>query len=172
MEAKTNVKILLLLWMVQTPTVNTLMVFKSLEPLDKPDPFSGAQLSRILVLNNSEFSRGITFCGRFNFLRFPQELLQIGSRNPFPFIRIKRKKLDKHFHLSIGDVWFEIKNLHNENNQLWITNQWQHFCLAFNVATLHISIIKVSCFISTVKLEIDLTIHLPDFWPPCYNSPF
>ena len=149
MEAKTNMKILLLLWMVQPPTVNSLMVLKSLEPFDEPDPFSGAELRRISVLNDSEFSRGITFCGRFNFLRFPQELLQIGSRNPFPFIRIKRKKLDKNFHLSIGDVWFEIKSVYNENNQLWITNQWQHFCLAFDVDTLHISIIKVSCFIST-----------------------
>ena len=71
MEAKPTVKILLLLWMVQPPTVYSLLVLKSLEPFDKPDPFSGAELSRISILNESEFSRGITFCGRFNFLRFP-----------------------------------------------------------------------------------------------------
>ena len=71
MEAKTNLKMLLLLWMMQPLIVNSLMVLKSLEPFDKPDPFSGAELSRISILNESEFSRGITFCGRFNFLRFP-----------------------------------------------------------------------------------------------------
>ena len=144
MEAKHIVKILLFLWMVQPPTVNTLMVLKSLEPFNKPDPFPGVKLRRNSVLKASEFSKGITFCGRFYFLRFQQVLLEIGSANSSPFIRIVKLKVDKHFWLQIGGISFEIKDFPNENNQLWITNQWQHFCLAFSVDMLHLSIIKVS----------------------------
>ena len=144
MEAKHNLKILLLLWMVQPPTVSTLMVLKSLEPLNKPDPFPGMKLRRNSILNDSEFSKGITFCGRFNFHRYPQTLFEIGLANPLPFIRIERFKIDKNFWLLIGQISFEIKDVQNENNQLWITNQWQHFCLAFGSDTFHVSIVKVS----------------------------
>ena len=149
MEAKDIVKIISLLWMVQPPTVNTLMVLKSLEPLDKPDPFSGMKLRRNSILNNSEFSKGITFCGRFYFLRFPQTLLEIGLAAPQPFIRIGRSKIKENFWLLIGGVILEIKDVQNDSNQLWITNQWQHFCFAFNVDIFHISIIKVSIYLLT-----------------------
>ena len=70
MEAKHNVKILLLIWMVQPLIVNTLLVFQSLEPLDQPDPFPGGKLRKKSVLNDSEFSKGIAFCGRFYFLKY------------------------------------------------------------------------------------------------------
>ena len=153
MEAKHNVKILLLIWMVQPLIVNTLLVLKSLEPLDKPDPFPGVKLRKNSVLNDSEFSKGITFCGRFYFLRFPQKLLEIGLANPKPFITIQRKKIKENFWLFIGGVAFEIKNVQSENNPLWITNQWHHFCLSFSVETLHVSMIKVSAYIHVLALE-------------------
>ena len=149
MEAETNMKILILIWIVQPPTVNNLMVLKSLEPFDEPDPFSGAELSRISVLNNSEFSRGITFCGRFNFRRFSPVMLEVGS-----FIKISRGKVYEDFFLGIGGVGFGIKNVQNEKNQLWITNQWQNFCLAFSVDTFHVSLIKVSTFLVPAILRV------------------
>ena len=147
MEAKYNVKILLMFWMVQPLIVNTLLVFKSLEPLDKPDPFPGMKLRRNSTLNDSEFSKGITFCGRFYFRRFPvspQPLLFIGLDFQSPFLIIYREIEKENFWLWIGGIFFEIKNAQYENNQLWITNQWQHFCLAFSIDMLHLSIIKVS----------------------------
>ena len=147
MEVKNNVKILFFLWMVQPPTVNTLLVYKSLEPLDKPDPSPGMKLRGHSILNDSEFSKGITFCGRFYFLRFPEILLEIGLANPTPFVKIRRRKVKENFWLCIGGIWFEIKNVQNENKQLWNTNEWQHFCLAFNTGTFHVSIIKVSTYI-------------------------
>ena len=152
MEAKHNLKILLLLWMVQPPTVSTLMVLKSLEPLNKPDPFPGMKLRRNAILNDSEFSKGITFCGRFNFLRFPRIFLEIGLANPNPFVKIKRRRESEYFWLFIGGVWFEIKDVQNENKQLWITNQWQHFCLAFDADMFHVSIIKVSAYIFSYQI--------------------
>ena len=142
MEAKHNLKILLLLWMVQPSIVNALMVLKSLEPLDKPDPFPGMKLRRKSIVNVSEFSKGITFCGRFNFRRFSPVMLEVGS-----FIKISRGKVYEDFFLGIGGVGFGIKNVQNEKNQLWITNQWQNFCLAFSVDTFHVSLIKVSTFL-------------------------
>ena len=149
METKYNVKILLMFWMVQPLIVNTLLVLKSLEPLDKPDPFPGMKLRRNSTLNDSEFSKGITFCGHFYFRRFPvapQPLLYIGLDFQTPFISIGRGKKNENFWLWIGGIFFEIKNAQNEDNQLWITNQWQHFCLAFSSDIFHISIIKVSTF--------------------------
>ena len=147
MEAKHIVKILLLLWMVQPPAVNTFLVLKSLEPLDKPDPFPGMKLRRNSILKDSEFSKGITFCGRFNFRRFSPVLLEIGLVNSPSFIKIARLGDKENFWLYIGGVSFEIKDVQNENNQLWITNQWQNLCLAFTTDTFHISIIKVSTYI-------------------------
>ena len=147
MEVKHTGEILVLLWMVRPPIVNTLMVSKSLEPLNKPDPFPGVLLRNNSVLNSSEFFKGITFCGRFYFLRFPLLLLEIGLGKPVPFIRMKKNKLDKNYWLSIGSVFSEIRNVQNENMPLWVTNQWHHFCLAFNVDTSHISLFKVSFFI-------------------------
>ena len=61
MEVKHTGEILVLLWMVRPPIVNTLMVSKSLEPLNKPDPFPGVLLRNNSVLNSSEFFKGITF---------------------------------------------------------------------------------------------------------------
>ena len=124
MEAKHIVKVVLMLWIVQPPFVNTLMVLKSLEPLDKPDPFPGMKLKRNSILTDSEFPKGITFCGRFNFRRFSPVMLEVGS-----FIKISRGKVYEDFFLGIGGVGFGIKNVQNEKNQLWITNQWQNFCL-------------------------------------------
>ena len=150
METKYNVKILLMFWMVHPLIVNTLLVFKSLEPLDKPDPFPGMKLRRNSTLIDSEFSKGITFCGRFYFRRFPlwqppespQPLIFIGLDFPgSPFIIIYREMGKENFWLWIGGIFFEIKTAPYEN---WITNQWQHFCLAFSVDMLHLSIIKVS----------------------------
>ena len=143
MEAKHIVKVVLMLWIVQPPFVNTLMVLKSLEPLDKPDPFPGIELKKYSILKDSKFSKGITFCGRFYFLRYQEVLLEIGLANPLPFIKIWRGKVYKNFFLLIGGLWFEIKDVQNENKQLWITNQWQHFCLAFSVDTSHIYMVKV-----------------------------
>ena len=105
-------------WMVQPLIVNTLLVLKSLEPLDKPNPIPGVKLRPNSILKDSEFSKGITFCGRFNFRRFPQVLLEIGLANPTPFIKIHRGKVHENFWLIIGGVWFEIKNVQNENTQL------------------------------------------------------
>ena len=143
MKVKHNVNILFLLWMVQPPIVNALMVLKSLEPFDKPDPFPGLKLKRNSIVNDSEFSKGITFCGRFYFHRFQQVLL----RTSFIQISMLKDESVDLPNLNIGGVWFKIKNGQNENNQLWITNQWQHFCLAFDADMLHVSMIKVSIYV-------------------------
>ena len=146
METKYNVKILLMFWMVHPLIVNTLLVFKSLEPLDKPDPFPGMKLRRNSTLIDSEFSKGITFCGRFYFRRFPVgPWLYIGLDSQKPFI-----SMDKSW-IWIGGVFFEIKDVQHENNQLWTTNQWQHFCLAFSVNMFHVSLIKVNRIIHTLS---------------------
>ena len=100
METKGNVKILLTFLMVQPLIVNTLLVLKSLEPLDKPDPFPGMKLRRNSTLIDTEFSKGITFCGRFYFRRFPvdpQQLLYIGLDFQTPFFSMGRRKGNKHF---------------------------------------------------------------------------
>ena len=107
MRAKYNVKLLLILWMVPPPNVNTLLISKSLEPLDKPDPFPGIELKKNSISKDSKFSKGITFCGRFYFLRYQEVLLEIGLANPLPFIKIWRGKVYKNFFLLIGGLWFE-----------------------------------------------------------------
>ena len=83
MEVKHTGEILVLLWMVRPPIVNTLMVSKSLEPLDEPDPFPGVQLRNNSVLNSSEFSKGITFCGVSIFLDFRYYCLKLGWANQY-----------------------------------------------------------------------------------------
>ena len=69
------------------------------------------------------------------------------SKLNFPFIKIKRLDVEKNFWLSIGGLKFEIKDVQYGKNQLWTTNQWQHFCLAFNVDMFHVSLIKVSTIV-------------------------
>ena len=151
MDGKCYVNILLTIWMVQPLFVSTVFVLQSLEPLENPDP-DGIKLRRHSILKDSEFSKGITFCGRFYFLSFPQVLLHIGLNNRKHFIKILRGKEDENFWLKIGGISFEIKNVQYENNQLWITNQWQHFCLAFSADTFHVSMIKVHILFEIIIL--------------------
>ena len=149
-------KILILIFFLQFQSVLSLVVVKSLEPLETPDPDWGLKLiAESVDTRNLSFSKGITFCGRFYFHRFPSY--------PKPFIKMGPHELTAspdslplnflvfligYSMIYLGDIWFVI----DDTYQIAYTNTWHHICLAFDRNTSHITIIQVSCwYVQTAK---------------------
>ena len=66
--------ILILTLLLQFQSALTLVVVKSLEPLESPDPIWGLKLIPESVdIRSTSFIKGITFCGRFYYRRFPSQ---------------------------------------------------------------------------------------------------
>ena len=66
-----------------------LVVIKSLEPLETPDPIWGLQLIPESVENrNISFIEGVTFCGRFYYHRFPSYPLTLVKMGPQVFFYV------------------------------------------------------------------------------------
>ena len=79
-------KILILTCFMQFQSVLSLVVVKSLEPLETPDPYWGLKLIPESVdTRNVSFIKGITFCGRFYFHRFPRDHSYITSSHFWDF---------------------------------------------------------------------------------------
>ena len=142
-------KILILTCFMQFQSVLSLVVVKSLEPLETPDPYWGLKLIPESVdTRNVSFIKGITFCGRFYFHRFtnyPKTLVKMGPHE----LTAAPESLPMNFlvffigypMIYIGGIWFVINE---DRSKIWHTNTWQHICLAFDRKNSYVTLVIVS----------------------------
>ena len=144
-------KILILTFFLQFQSALSLVGFQSLEPLEIPDPYWGLKLIPESVdTRNISFSKGITFCGRFYFHRFPSYLKTLVKMGPQE-LTAAPESLSLNFlvffigypMIYLGGIWFVINE---DRSKIWHTNTWQHICLAFDRKNLHVTLIIVSLF--------------------------
>ena len=142
-------KILILTFLLQFRSALTLVVVKSLEPLETPDPIWGLNLiPESIDTWNISFNKGITFCGRFYFHRFPSKLMPLVKMGPHE-LTAAPESLPMNFlvffigypMIYLGGIWFVINE---DRSKIWHTNTWQHICLAFDRKTSHVTLIIVS----------------------------
>ena len=82
-------RIFILTLILQFKFALALVVIKSLEPLETPDPIWGLQLIPESVENrNISFIEGVTFCGRFYYHRFPSYSLTLVKMGPQVFFYV------------------------------------------------------------------------------------
>ena len=82
-------RIFILTLILQFKFALALVVIKSLEPLETPDPIWGLQLIPESVENrNISFIEGVTFCGRFYYHRFPSYPLTLVKMGPQVFFYV------------------------------------------------------------------------------------
>ena len=125
-------KILILTIFLQFQSALTLVVVKSLEPLETPDPDWGLKLiAESVDTRNLSFSKGITFCGRFYFHRFPsylKTLVKMGPQEPTGLESLPLEFLVFFIGypmIYLGGIWFVINE---DRSKIWHTNTWQHIC--------------------------------------------
>ena len=141
-------KILILTFFLQFQSVFSLVVVKSLESLETPDPYLGLKLIQESVdTTNVSFIKGITFCGRFYFHRFPsylKTLVKMGPQEPTGPESLPLEFLVFFIGypmIYLGGIWFVINE---DRSKIWHTNTWQHICLAFDRKNSHVTLIIVS----------------------------
>ena len=113
---------------------------------NKSDPHIGLQLRNQSVDKDANFNKGLTVCGRFYFLRFPQFLLRIGTEED-PFVRFYAKYDQSYFELA--KRWFVVQDIQENSYHIWKTNIWNHICLSFERTTMRINFVKVIDFSSS-----------------------
>ena len=141
-------EILILTFFLQFQSALKLVVVKSLEPLETPDPIWGLNLiPESIDTSNISFNKGITFCGRFYFHRFPsylKTLVKMGPQEPTGPESLPLEFLVFFIGypmIYLGGIWFVINE---DRSKIWHTNTWQHICLAFDRKNSHVTLIIVS----------------------------
>ena len=121
--------------LINLPIAKSLEILKQLKPLNKPDPLIGLQLRKESIMKATEFNKGMTFCGRFYFLRFPFGVLmkdpKSSDESSFLWLSVYEK-----FDILIGGIFFLSYNSGK-------TNQWNHICLSFDKDACHVAFVKV-----------------------------
>ena len=146
-------KILILTCFMQFQSVLSLVVVKSLEPLETPDPYWGLKLIPESVdTRNVSFIKGITFCGRFYFHRFSpvdfSHLKTLVKMGPHELTASLESVLLNFLIFFIGFSMIYVGGIpfviNEDTSKIWHTNTWQHICLAFDRKTSHFTLIIVS----------------------------
>ena len=141
-------RILILTSMLQFQFALSIVVVKSLGPLETSDPYWGLKLIPESVdTRNVSFIKGITFCGRFYFHRFPSYLKTLVKMGPQE-LTAAPESLPLNFLvffigyplIYVGGIWFVIDE---DRSEMWHPNTWQHICLAFDRKTSHLTLIIV-----------------------------
>ena len=115
------------------------------ESSNKPNPDAGLRLIP-KSSGDSNFTQGITICGRFKYQRLSKESTmfdiaaqQQDQRLVWSFMGYKETFIgfgDNH------ENWV-VKNPPDNNFLIWASNRWHHVCLAYNRPTAHLLFVKV-----------------------------
>ena len=133
---KEIMRLLILLSLLHIPICHSKLtaVYKTIE--NNSTIGSGLKLIAESV-NPSNFTNGISICGRFNLTRLAgtTRILAIGNQ--------------MWAHMGYDETFFEfgfrngiVKEVHTNNFRLWSTNRWHQICISFNRKTSHLMFVK------------------------------
>ncbi len=129
-------------------------MYESTSSLSDPRPISGLKLANVSDNVDVTGLPGFTICGRFNFKRLMHgqtRMFQIESVEPgkswrmmFFLIGYERSFFSFGTKDETGSSpsWI-MKEVGREDFMIWSTNRWHQICIAFQLRTNHITLIKV-----------------------------
>ena len=129
-----EVKVLLIFSIL--PTARAILVFST----NNTDFGSGLKLNSSSV-EKSNFTQGISICGRFNYRRIAgsNQLIQIETPGAFMWSFMGYQGSFMQF----GYINWVIKEVPSNNFRLWSTNRWHQICWSFNRQTSFLMFVKV-----------------------------
>ena len=119
----------------------SLTTYQSLLPLTQGNSSAGLKLKKSSVLKATNFSEGISFCGRWNYRHLDSILF--ATEEPQFLTKLWIAEDESYFYfgsmnriVTNGDV--------NDPFRIWITNQWHHLCVSFDRKSSRLVLIKVT----------------------------
>ena len=136
--------ILVILLLTNLENVFTITAYHSMEALNATNPLAGLTFDVSSVSKATNFTKGITFCIRFNFKLLSRESTIFATNMPTD--DSVRLLLSAGYHWSLlyfGGLNWILKESVSGSFELWSTNRWHSICLGFDKLTSRITLIKV-----------------------------
>ena len=136
---KLLLRMMIFLWLIVEN--QSLVVYKSLEPIDAKEPLAGLTFDPKSALKATDFSTGISFCGRFNYRKLGWQSFMVASSNPHLLVRLSMG--GQSTFLFFGNMNWIVKDLEKDKFLIWSTTRWHHICLSFDRINSHLQFFKV-----------------------------
>lgn len=117
-------------------------VYRSLEPIDTILPMAGLRLNPKSILKETNFTKGVSFCGRFNYRKLGWYSKMIDAMS-YPFF-VTMYMGEPNTFINFGNLWLIVKDIEKNTFHIWSTNKWHHICLSFDRSKFHLKLYKVS----------------------------
>ena len=125
---------------ITLPCIKAVWIFSTSENLTDPNIGSGLRLKSESV-SRSNFTRGISICGKFNYSRIAgsAQLIQIETPGALMWSFMGYQETFMQF----GYINWVVKEVPQNNFRLWSTNRWHQICWSFDRNSSYLMFVKV-----------------------------